>query len=78
MRKLTLWQAVAISTQFGFLLAASVLVGTLLGWLVDRWTSIGTIAILIGALLGMISGVYSIIRLVQTLVRNQQAEPTDE
>jgi F0F1-type ATP synthase assembly protein I len=69
MRKLTLWQAVAISTQFGFLLAASVLVGILLGWLVDKWTGVGTIAVLVGALLGMIAGVYSIIRLVQTLVK---------
>src|SRR5438874_537731 len=34
MRELTIWQAVAISTQFGFVLAAAVLVGLGLGWLV--------------------------------------------
>src|SRR5437762_6672433 len=52
MRELTLWQAVAISTQFGFLLAASVLIGLGLGWLVDSWTQIGPIAYLVGALPG--------------------------
>ncbi len=74
MRKLTLWQAVAISTQFGFLLAASVLVGTGLGWLVDKWTNVGVIAVLVGALLGMVSGVYSVIKLVQTLTKPEQPD----
>jgi F0F1-type ATP synthase assembly protein I len=69
MRKLTLWQAVAISTQFGFLLAVSVLLGVGLGWLVDSWTQVGAIAYLLGALLGMVSGVYSVVRLVQTFLK---------
>ena len=69
MRELTLWQAVAISTQFGFLLAASVLIGLVLGWLVDSWTQIGAIAYLVGALLGLVSGVFSVVKLVQTFLR---------
>lgn len=72
MRKLTLWQAVAISTQLGFLLAASVLVGTGLGWLVDQWTGVGAIAYLVGALLGLAAGVSSVVKLVRSLV-----EPTE-
>lgn len=72
MRKLTLWQAVAISTQFGFLLAASVLVGIGLGWLVDQWTGVGAIAYLVGALLGLAAGVSSVVKLVRSL-----AEPTE-
>ena len=78
MRKLTLWQAVAISTQFGFLLAASVLVGIVLGWLIDRWTGVGTVAVLVGAMLGMISGVYSVVRLVQSLVKPDAPQETRE
>ena len=69
MRKLTIWQAVAISTQFGFLLAASVLVGLGLGWLVDSWTHVGPIAYLLGALLGMASGVFSVVKLVNTFLK---------
>ncbi len=74
MRKLTIWQAVAISTQFGFVLAASVLVGLGLGLLVDRWTHVGAIAYLVGALLGMASGIASIVKLVNTFLRK---DPTD-
>jgi F0F1-type ATP synthase assembly protein I len=70
MRKLTLWQAVALSTQFGFLLAASVAVGLFLGWLVDRATEAGPIAYLAGALLGMASGIFSIVKLVRTFLRD--------
>ena len=69
MRKLTLWQAVAVSSQFGFILAASVLVGLGLGWLVDSWTQVGPIAYLGGALLGMASGIFSAVKLVQTAVK---------
>ncbi len=69
MRRLTLWQAVAISTQLGFLLAASVLIGLVLGWLVDSWTHVGIIAYLLGALLGMASGIFSIVKLVNTFLK---------
>lgn len=69
MRRLTLWQAVAISSQFGILLAVSVLVGTGLGWLVDQWTGVGSVAYLVGALLGMISGIVSVVRLVQAFLK---------
>jgi F0F1-type ATP synthase assembly protein I len=71
MRKLTIWQAVAISTQFGFVLAASVLVGLGLGLLVDRWTHVGAIAYLVGALLGMVSGVFSIVKLINVFLRKE-------
>ncbi len=69
MRKLTLWQAIAISTQFGFIMAASVLVGLGLGWLVDSWTHVGPLAVVVGALLGMASGIASAVKLVRTFLR---------
>ena len=69
MRGLTLWQAVAISTQLGIALAVSVFVGLGLGWLVDSWTHVGVIAWLIGALLGLVAGTYSIVQLAQGLIR---------
>jgi len=71
MRELTILQAVAISTQFGFLLAASVLIGLGLGMLVDHWTHVGVIAYLAGAMLGMASGVASVIKLVNTFIRKK-------
>ena len=74
MRKLTLWQAVAISTQFGILLAVSVFIGFALGWLVDRWTGVGAISYLVGALLGMISGIYSVVRLVQSFLKTSEPD----
>ncbi len=69
MRRLTLWQAVAISTQLGFLLAVSVLVGFALGWVVDQWTGVGAAAYVVGALLGMLAGIYSVVKLVQEFLR---------
>jgi F0F1-type ATP synthase assembly protein I len=71
MRELTILQAVAISTQFGFLLAASVLIGLGLGMVVDSWTHVGPIAYLVGGLLGMASGVFSVVKLVNTFLRKK-------
>jgi len=71
MRELTILQAVAISTQFGFVLATSVLVGLGLGLLVDRWTHVGAIAYLVGAMLGFVSGVFSIVKLINTFLRKK-------
>ena len=71
MRELTILQAVAISTQLGFLLAASVLIGLGLGMVVDSWTHVGPIAYLVGGLLGMASGVASVVKLVNTFLRKK-------
>ena len=69
MRRLTLWQAVALSTQFGFILAVSVAVGLFLGWLVDHWFAVGVLPYFIGAMLGLVSGIYSVARLAQTFLK---------
>ncbi len=74
MRKLTLWQAVAVSSQFGFILAASVLVGFGLGWLVDRAFHVGPLAYFLGATLGMVAGIYSMVKLVSGFMR----QPTSQ
>jgi F0F1-type ATP synthase assembly protein I len=68
-RQLTIWQALAISSQFGVLLAVSVLIGFGLGWLVDRWLGVGPIAYFVGATLGMVSGVWSMVKLVRLVIR---------
>jgi F0F1-type ATP synthase assembly protein I len=70
-RRLTIWQALAISSQFGFLLAAAVLVGFGLGWLIDRWTGVGVIAYFVGATLGMVAGIYSMIKLVRAFLQRR-------
>ena len=70
MRRLTIWQAVAISSQCGFLLASSVFVGFALGWLVDRWTGVGPVAYFVGATLGMVGGIYSMVKLVRVFMRS--------
>jgi F0F1-type ATP synthase assembly protein I len=75
MRELTILQAVAISTQFGFVLATSVLVGLGLGLLVDRWTGVGAIAYLAGAMLGFVAGVFSIVKLINTFLRKKPQKP---
>ncbi|MBX5491955.1 MAG: AtpZ/AtpI family protein [Chloroflexi bacterium] len=71
MRRLTIWQALAISSQFGILLAASVLVGFGLGWLVDKLTGVGAIAYFVGATLGMVAGVYSMVKLVRVFLQRR-------
>jgi len=70
--QITIWQALAIASQFGILLAVSVFVGFGLGWLVDRWTGIGPIALFVGATLGMVAGIWSMVKLVRTFLRSRE------
>jgi F0F1-type ATP synthase assembly protein I len=69
-RKLTLWQAVALASELGVAFAIGVLVGLFLGHQVDRRLGLDFPAfMLLGALLGLMSSVYSSYLLVRIAVR---------
>jgi F0F1-type ATP synthase assembly protein I len=68
MRNLTIWQAVAYASELGFALAATVLVGTGLGYLADQWLrNDAPVFTVVGSLLGLAAGTYSIVRLAKAV-----------
>ncbi len=70
MRNLTIWQAMAIASELGFALAATVLVGTGLGYLADQWMrNDAPVFMIVGSLVGLAAGTFSIARLAQTATR---------
>jgi F0F1-type ATP synthase assembly protein I len=70
MRNLTIWQAMAYASELGFALAATVLVGTGLGYLADRWMrNDAPVFMIAGSLLGLAAGTYSIVRLGTIMTR---------
>jgi F0F1-type ATP synthase assembly protein I len=68
MRSLTIWQAVSIAAEAGALMAAAVLVGLFFGHLIDDKVGgefpIFTVG---GAMIGLASGVISLIRAARYL-----------
>ncbi|MBM2810524.1 MAG: putative F0F1-ATPase subunit Ca2+/Mg2+ transporter [Chloroflexi bacterium] len=73
MRNLTIWQAVAYASELGFALAATVLVGTGLGYLTDQWLrNEAPVFIVVGSLLGLAAGTYSIARLAKAVTRPEK------
>jgi F0F1-type ATP synthase assembly protein I len=70
MRNLTIWQAAAIASEVGLMLAVSVLVGTFVGlWLDGRFSSGIPVFTVVGALMGLVAGVASMSKLVPYLTR---------
>jgi F0F1-type ATP synthase assembly protein I len=70
MRNLTIWQAMAYASELGFMLAATVLVGTGLGYLADQWLrNEAPTMMIVGSLLGLVAGTFSIVRLAQAITR---------
>ena len=70
MRNLTIWQAVAYASELGFALAATVLLGTGAGYLVDQWLRNGApVFTIVGSMLGLAAGTYSIVRLARVITR---------
>jgi len=70
MRNLTIWQAMTYASELGFALAATVLLGTGLGYLADRWArNEAPVFMAVGSLLGLAAGTYSLVRLAQSLTR---------
>jgi len=70
MRNLTIWQAVAYASELGFALAATVLIGTGLGYLGDQWMrNEAPMLTILGSMVGLAAGTYSIVRLGQAITR---------
>ena len=70
MRNLTIWQAVAYASELGFALAATVLLGTGAGYLADQWMrNDAPVFTIVGSMLGLAAGTYSIVRLAQVITR---------
>jgi len=72
-RNLTIWQAVAYATELGLAFATTVFLGLFIGHVVDDRISNGApIFTVLGALVGLAAGVYSMTRLVQVLIRPEK------
>lgn len=73
MPNISIWQAVAIATELGVALAVGVLIGLFLGHVVDEKLGLPyPIFMLLGALVGLASGVYSFAKLVSRLTQSRK------
>ena len=61
-------EALAVASQLGFLMAASVLIGILAGYYLDSRLGTSPIFLAAGAILGTISGIYSSTRMAKFLL----------
>jgi F0F1-type ATP synthase assembly protein I len=52
-------QALAVASQLGFLIAAAVLIGILAGSFLDARLGTSPLFLIVGAILGTVSGIYS-------------------
>lgn len=68
MRNLTIWQALAIASQMGFVLASTVAVGLIAGMFLDSRLGTGQLLTILGCFVGLLAGVVSIIQMAQALV----------
>ncbi|MGE5619379.1 MAG: AtpZ/AtpI family protein [Sphingomonadaceae bacterium] len=71
MRNLRVWQAVAVASQLGFVLAAAVAIGLFAGWYLDSIMYTSPVFVVIGALIGMAAGLYSCARIVRDMQRSE-------
>ncbi len=70
MQNLSIWQAVAIATELGVVLAAGVFIGLFLGHFADQKLGLQyPVFMLLGALAGLASGVYGFAKMVRMLTR---------
>ncbi len=73
MRSLTIWQAMAIALEAGTAMAIGVIVGMLLGHIIDgRLGGDFPIFTIGGALVGLISGVVGLARIAQRLTTSKK------
>ena len=73
MRKLTMLQALAYASELGFVLAATVLAGTGLGYLADQWLrNEAPIFMVVGSLIGLAAGSISIVNLARVMTRPKE------
>jgi F0F1-type ATP synthase assembly protein I len=72
MRNIGVWQAVAIASQVGFVMAAAVAIGLLAGWYLDSIMHTSPIFTALGAFTGLAGGIFSCVQLVRDFQRNGQ------
>jgi F0F1-type ATP synthase assembly protein I len=73
-RNLTVWQALIVASQLGFVLAAGVAIGLLAGWYLYSVTHTSPLFTMLGALLGMISGLYSCVQIVRDVLTRRGSQ----
>ncbi len=71
MRNLSVWQAVAIASQVGFVMAAAVAIGLFAGWYLDSLMHTSPVFTALGAFVGMAGGIFSCVQIVRDLQRNR-------
>lgn len=74
MRNLSVWQALIVASQLGFVLAAGVAVGLFAGWYLDSVAHTSPLFTMLGALLGMIGGLYSCVQIVRDILGRGQSQ----
>lgn len=70
MRNLGVWQALAIASQIGVVFAVTVALGLLGGLYIDSVLRFSPMFTILGALVGVASGVYGCVQTVRLLQRS--------
>jgi len=73
MRNLSVWQAVVVASQVGFVMAAAVAIGLFAGWYIDSILNTSPVFTAIGALVGFAGGIYSCLQLIREIQRNDRS-----
>ncbi len=73
MRNLGLWQAVIVASQLGFIMAAAVAVGLLVGWYLDSLVHTTPILTIVGAIVGMVAGLFSCVQIARDVLGNKRS-----
>lgn len=74
MRNLSSWQAIAVASQMGFMLAATVAIGVFAGSYLDSMLNTSPVFIILGAVAGLASGLYSCVQIYRFALRNGRSE----
>ena len=53
-------QALAVASQLALLMGACVVVGLVGGFFLDRWLGTSPLFLIVGSILGMVAGIYSV------------------
>jgi len=73
-KRLSTWQALIVASQLGFVLAAGVATGLIVGWYLDSVLNTSPVFTVIGALAGMIAGLISCVQIARAAQRNGRSE----
>lgn len=65
----SVWQSLALMGQLGFIIAVPIALGSILGNYLDGLTHKGTLFLLLGLLLGLVTGIYGAYRLLAPFLK---------